>query len=202
MSLKQTNNTTVTYASKILFLGYGAKETKIISALRSRNCHVTQTKDLITTVNGYDLIISFGYKHILSEELILSTKSPFINLHISYLPWNRGAHPNFWAFYDQTPSGVTIHMIEKDLDKGNIIFQKRVNFSKEEITFSSTYSRLIFELEELFILNIDKILSADYLSSPQLPGGSYHRRSDLPKDFSGWDSNIDLEIARLHNLSK
>ena len=51
-----------------------------------------------------------------------------INLHISYLPYNKGAHPNFWSFADNTPSGVTIHEVNENLDSGNIIFQKKIEF--------------------------------------------------------------------------
>jgi hypothetical protein len=81
---------------------------------------------------NYDLIISFGYRHIISKEIIKSVNCPIINLHISYLPYNRGAHPNFWSFYDKTPSGVTIHLVNEGIDTGPIIYQRHIIFDNNE----------------------------------------------------------------------
>ena len=73
-----------------------------------------------------------------------------LNLHISYLPFNKGAHPNFWSFAENTPSGVTIHKINKKIDSGNIIYQKILDFelnkNKKKLTFKDTYSVLISEI--------------------------------------------------------
>lgn len=46
-----------------------------------------------------------------------------MNLHISYLPWNKGADPNFWSCIDGTPAGVTLHHIDAGVDTGDIIAQ-------------------------------------------------------------------------------
>lgn len=81
---------------------------------------------------------------------------PIINLHISYLPGNRGAHPNFWSFYDETPSRVSIHLIDTGIDTGPILFQKYVDFNQDEKAFSQTYKKLVIEIEKLFIENIQK----------------------------------------------
>ena len=50
-----------------------------------------------------------------------------INLHISYLPWNRGADPNLWSAVGM-PKGVTIHYINDGFDTGDILFQKAILF--------------------------------------------------------------------------
>ena len=70
----------VKVGDKVLFGKWSGTEVKINDAL------------------GYDLIISFGYKHIIKKEVISNSNIPIINLHISYLPWNKGAHLNFWSF--------------------------------------------------------------------------------------------------------
>ena len=72
------------------------------------------------------LIISFGYKRIIKKKILQKyNKIDFINLHMSYLPYNRGAYPNFWSFYKNSPKGVSIHLINKEIDKGKIIFRKK-----------------------------------------------------------------------------
>ena len=47
---------------------------------------------------------------------------------MSYLPYNRGAHPNFWSFVNNTVKGVTIHEIDQGIDTGKIILQKSIKF--------------------------------------------------------------------------
>ncbi|MCL0081308.1 hypothetical protein M1N64_03665 [Peptococcaceae bacterium] len=42
-----------------------------------------------------------------------------INLHISFLPWNRGADPNFWSFIENAPVGVSIHYLDEGIDTGD-----------------------------------------------------------------------------------
>ena len=91
---------------KILFLGYNANQTKLLDVLASNGLKVDHTAEKIKEINGYDAVISFGYRHILNHNLIRKAGCPIFNLHMSYLPYNRGAHPNFWSFYDNTPSGV------------------------------------------------------------------------------------------------
>ena len=187
---------------KVLFLGYDKSKTVIFDYLNNNECEVSHTDSIITSIKGYDLVISFGYKHIITKDVLDTHHAPIINLHISYLPWNRGAHPNFWSHFDGTPSGVSIHLIDEGVDTGPILFQKYVNFTKNEDTFSKAYYRLIREVEILFIENLELILSKKYTITPQLYLGSCHRVADLPKEFLGWDSNITSEVRRLQIFLK
>ena len=186
--------------AKILWLGYSQVQTSLINDLINNQCEVWYTEEKIQSTVGYDLVISYGYKHILKKELIESSKTPIVNLHISYLPWNRGAHPNFWSFYECTPSGVSIHLIDDGIDTGAIIYQRYVNFDKEEDTFSKTYKKLIVEIEKLFRDNIDELISKKFIATPQRRKGSYHSVANLPKEFSGWDSVIKEEVVRLDSI--
>src|SRR5690606_983365 len=70
-----------------------------------------------------DLLVSFGYRHILKDLSV-----PAVNIHISMLPWNRGADPNFWSWLDHTPKGVTVHLMDQGIDTGPIIAQREVAF--------------------------------------------------------------------------
>ncbi|MHA6129813.1 formyltransferase family protein [Pseudomonas fluorescens group sp. PF-1] len=182
---------------KILFLGYAPDQTSLISELAEANCEVWHTDKIIESTEGFELVVSYGYRHILKKYVINSSSAPIINLHISYLPWNRGAHPNFWSFFDSTPSGVSIHLIDEGVDTGPIIYQRYVNFTKNESSFSKTYKRLVSEIELLFKENIEEIISLGFTAVPQRRRGTYHRVSDLPIDFAGWDSEIQTEVVRL-----
>lgn len=182
----------------VQFLGYGKSETNLIYELEKKNCKVIVTDEKITldSVKNCDLIVSFGYKYIFKSNFIDNCNCPIINLHISYLPFNRGAHPNFWSFYDGTQAGVSIHLVDEGIDTGPIIFQKKVNFVYEK-TFNQTYQRLIKEIENLFIFNIDSILEKKWIEKKQQGKGTCHLTRDLPRNFKGWDSNIIDEIIRL-----
>jgi len=183
--------------AKILFLGYSEKDTDLIAALASHNCEVWHTDEKISSTAGFDLVVSYGYRHILRKDVIESSPAPIVNLHVSYLPWNRGAHPNFWSFFESTPSGVTIHLIDEGIDTGPILFQKEISFAPDEKTFVQTYQRLRHEVELLFKENLVAIVDRSFQVIPQPKSGSCHKVSDLPKEFSGWDVEIAPEIARL-----
>ena len=120
---------------KVLFLGYGESQTQLIQTLVKKNCLVDHTEEKVDAISGYDFVVSYGYRHILKPGVIEGLGCPIFNLHISYLPYNRGAHPNFWSFYENTPAGVTIHLIDNGVDTGPIVKQKYVIFKEDEDTF-------------------------------------------------------------------
>lgn len=185
---------------KILFLGYSEDETRLISFLTSLGHEVKCSSDRIDCLIEYDLVISFGYKYILSEQVLRTANRKPINLHISFLPFNRGMHPNFWAHYDETPSGITIHHIDEGIDTGEIIFQRQIEFYSYETTFRQTWERLKEEIEVLFMDEFDRLKKGEYQIKKQELQGSFHHKSDLPKDFLGWDCEITAEIARLKRI--
>jgi methionyl-tRNA formyltransferase len=184
----------------ILFLGYSASETRIVQKLLDLGLHVEEQSLPTEDLSGFDLVISFGFKHLLRKETILTAKRKPINLHVSFLPFNRGMHPNFWSHYEDTPSGVSIHEIDEGIDTGNLIFQKEVIFSSYEDTFYKTWNRLKLEIEDLFIENIQALLTGEYESFPQVGDGTFHRESDLPKNFKGWHVQISTEVERLRTI--
>ena len=182
---------------RILFLGYSESQTKIIDALITNNCLVDYTDDKIEPVAGYDYVISYGYRHILKQNVIDGFGCPIFNLHISYLPYNRGANPNFWSFYDNTPSGVTIHLIDGGVDTGPIVMQQYVNFSKSDDTFAKTYTVLVERIESLFLEFLPLLITDDWKARKQRGVGTHYYVRDLPLNLSGWNSNIEEELERL-----
>ena len=175
---------------KILFLGYSEEESNLIDHLKDLNFEVDNLSNKIKPdlFENYDLVISYGYRYILSKQQLEKCLQDPINLHTSYLPWNRGAHPNFWAFYDNTPHGVSIHLIDEGIDTGKILLQKLVKFNKE-ISFYDSYKQLRKEMEKLFINNsLDLVYNTVKPFETKLEG-SFHVTSQLPKDIN-WKMNI------------
>lgn len=150
-----------------------------------------------------DFIISYNYGFIITKDIIDYIDGKIYNLHISYLPWNRGASPNFWSFIDDTPKGVTIHQVDYGLDTGKILFQKKCFFDETKETFMSTYNTLQREIINLFKENWENIINQSYILKEQLGGGSYHKVNDLKEIEKKcpflWTDNIDQYKKRYNN---
>lgn len=186
---------------RILYLGYPKND--IHYFLQTKGT-VYQTQEKINfDISQFDWIISYGYSHIIKQDVIDKAKNPIINLHISYLPFNKGADPNFWSWFENTPKGVTIHQIDNGVDTGDIFIQKEINF-KENETLSSSYEILKKEIETLFIKSFDDIINGFILPKKQNGEGTSHLKKDLNKYkhlfTQGWNTPVnqikmtDLEI--------
>lgn len=189
-----------------LFLGYDNNKTKLINFLENKNIRVKKKLDqelkTIDTINT-DVIISFGYRKIISKKILSQLKRPIINLHMSLLPYNRGSHPNFWSFVENTPKGITIHEISNGIDDGDIIFQKKFKLDpclEKFSTFKKTYNYLFDALEILFMENFEKIINHTYSTKKQGKFFTFHRKSDLPKDLINWDTVINKYINKQNQL--
>lgn len=125
------------------------------------------------------LIISYNYSYIISSEIIEYMHENIINLHISYLPWNRGASPNIWSFVDDTPKGVTIHKMSPGLDEGDIIYQEEMTFDINKETFATSYAKLHEKIVELFKKHWDDIKRGNYHTYKQEGEGTKHTSRDL-----------------------
>ena len=150
--------------------------------------------------NNFDYIVSYGYRKIISEDIVKNYRNKIINLHISYLPFNRGAFPNVWSFIDNTPKGVTIHYIDENIDTGPILLQKVVHFDNiDEETFRSTYDKLSREIENLFINNWNNIKHENITPIEQiLDDGSTHTINQSLKMFEeiGLKQNWDEKVGK------
>lgn len=146
-------------------------------------------------------IVSFNYRYLIPEEILRLLPGRVINLHPSLLPYNRGAAPNFFSFLEGTPKGVTIHLVDRGLDTGDILCQREVFFDEERETFASSYERLLEEIQELFRESWEAIRSGRLESRRQEGEGSFHRMRELEAirervPFT-WDERIAAFRKRL-----
>jgi methionyl-tRNA formyltransferase len=146
-----------------------------------------------------DLVISYSYKFIIGKACIDFMNGRIVNLHISYLPYNRGTYPNIWSFIDDTPKGITIHFIDPMLDKGRIIARKRLDISEDE-TLRSSYGILHNEIQLLFKSIFPKIDEWENISFIPNEKGSYHSLKDyktVESMISSWDMKM-YDLVKLH----
>jgi len=181
---------------KILFL---SPHKHLISFLESYGDEIIQTINPLThdILEDIDFIISYGYRHIIKQYAIDKVEGNIINLHISYLPYSRGADPNLWSFLEDTPKGVTIHYLDKGIDTGKIIIQEKLEYDIEKDTLRSTYAKLSKTIEELFMKTWSDIREGKNNSIPQL---TYHKSTDKGKYkyllTDGWDTKIKDIIGK------
>ena len=142
------------------------------------------------------LIVSYNYSFLVPADIISLVEDKIVNMHISYLPWNKGSDPNFWSFIENTPKGVTIHQLSAGLDRGAILVQKELFFDEAVETFRSTYEKLNQEIVSLFQENFEKIKNRELLPAAQCGSGSYHKRSDFLCFTGGgamdWEERIEV----------
>ena len=126
-------------------------------------------------------------------------------MHISYLPFNKGYYPNLWSHLDSTPSGVSIHEIDKGIDTGKILKKKWLKI-ENDWSLLRTYCEVL-ELASNELVNVIEATMCNL-----------NRISDVKEDskssYNSWpdvDLNKQLrknnrkyfhfaDIAFLHNL--
>ena len=182
---------------QFLFLGYKKNQTSLINFLKKKKFIIKNYQKIppLKIFKQSDFILSFGFRKIITENILKKIKKPIINIHLSYLPYNRGAHPNFWSFIENTPAGVSIHKIDKGIDTGDVIFRKKIYFNvrlNKFSTFKKTYKFLFLEAEKLFKKNFNKIYNKKYKKILNNYNGTFHYKKDLPKWIKNWNINISL----------
>ena len=154
-------------------------------------------------LDDIDFIISYGYRYIIDREVIAKFPKKIINLHISYLPWNRGSDPNLWSFLEDTPKGVSIHFIDEGIDTGDLIAQQLIE-SQPNDTLRSSYNRLIESVERLFMKEWFQICSGNVHGKPPSGKGTYHSRLDIKTVehllIKGWDTPVNQLVEEFRFL--
>lgn len=183
---------------RILFLG---PVSPVMEYLIAEGHDVTQTtlpvdRDEVAS-QGFGFLISYGYQHILKKDVLdLFNPTERINLHISYLPYNRGADPNLWSWYDKTPKGVSIHIMDEGIDTGPVIHRRLVAFEDAHETLSTSYVKLHLAMVRLFKdawpMLAKRQSPVPIHFSPR--DGSYHSKSDRSRIehllTEGWDTPV------------
>ncbi|WP_369324561.1 bifunctional UDP-4-amino-4-deoxy-L-arabinose formyltransferase/UDP-glucuronic acid oxidase ArnA [Serratia marcescens] len=80
-----------------------------------------------------DVIFSFYYRHMLSDEILSLAPQGGFNLHGSLLPRYRGRAPVNWALVNgETETGATLHKMVKRPDAGDIVGQQKVTIADND----------------------------------------------------------------------
>ena len=181
---------------KILFL---SPHKHLIEFLQSNGDEVIQSIEPVidSMLEGVDFIIAYGYRRKIETYILNKFPRRAINLHIAFLPYNRGADPNLWSFLDDTPKGVAIHYLDGNIDTGDLIVREEVEFDLENDTLRTSYKRLSETIEALFYRHWPEIREGKVRALPQL---TFHRIADKDRFAHlmerGWDTPIKDIIGK------
>lgn len=142
-----------------------------------------------------DVTVMYGYGRMLRPEEYRDER--VFNLHISYLPYNRGAHPNLWSWYDNTPKGVSIHAVSGEVDAGPLMARRIVSIS-ESNTLRSSYALLQEAMGTMFF-DVWPLLREGHIQpyrSDDGPG-SYHSVRESNKLLSQLLLNYDTPVTEV-----
>jgi folate-dependent phosphoribosylglycinamide formyltransferase PurN len=103
-----------------------------------------------------------------------------LNLHPSYLPYNRGKDPYIWSIINQTPVGVTIHRMNHKIDAGEYYIRKKISLSFP-YNGQIVYEKCLKELKRVFIKKWKKIRERKIIPKKYKFKTKLNYRKDLKK---------------------
>lgn len=118
-----------------------------------------KTKDFLSSLRC-DILLSVNYLFIVESDLINFPEKYAINIHGSLLPKYRGRTPHVWAIINgEKEVGITAHLIDEDVDNGDIVKQKKIQIS------DTTTGGEIVEMYKEFYPEIVKELLNDIIEN-------------------------------------
>lgn len=188
---------------RILFLTNNDNTRGLVHWLRQKGetvlvCPDRVTLELLENVMP-DLLLSYNYRFLIKAEILEQMGGSAINLHTSYLPYNRGAYPNIWSILDGTPKGVSIHYLDTGFDTGDVIAQRHLHLP-DNLTLRESYDQLQREMQRLFMDIYPYMNQWNQLRCRQKFGGTQHTVADFRQMvqplISSWDMTGEELLMR------
>jgi phosphoribosylglycinamide formyltransferase-1 len=145
-----------------------AKELKLKTAVINAKNAQSPDKTIADFLadNNIDLVVCSGYMKLIGPETIKSVHGAILNTHPALLPkhggkgmYGRHVHQ---AVFDQkdAETGITIHLVDGEYDRGRILAQKRLPVGNGE-SVEDIESKVKTAEPDFYIETIQKILSGD-----------------------------------------
>ena len=149
-----------------------------------------------------DLFVVVAFR-MLPESLIKIPKLGSINLHASYLPNYRGAAPINWVIINgEKETGITVFFLNKNIDEGDIINQKKIKINKYEKA-GELHDRLMEEGSNLLTETIINIFKNRHRNKKQKINSNDTKAPKITKSICLLTKNEKAEkiINKIHGLS-
>ena len=166
-----------------------AKETALCHDVPVLQPKSLKDPEFAETLKGFgaDIFIVVAYGRMIPPSVFNIPRCGTINLHPSLLPLYRGAAPVQWALINgETVTGVTVQMINEELDAGDIVLSRVIDLD-ENMTAGDLYDLVLPMGAELVIEAVELLGSGrtDVLKK------QYHSRAT-------YCGKIDTETARIN----
>ena len=114
-----------------------------------------------------DIIITCAYGQIIPEVLLNYPKYGCINVHGSLLPKLRGGAPIHHAIINgDTETGITIMYMDKKMDSGDIIFQRKISIGSND-NLDLIYEKMSYLGRDLLMDTLPSIIAGTNSRIPQ-----------------------------------
>jgi hypothetical protein len=123
--------------------------------------------------------LSVHFPRILAPALVARYDGAIWNLHPGLLPWGRGMHPVFWALWEGTPAGATLHELVAEVNAGPIVEQRETPVLDGD-TGGSLSARVEDAERDLFTRWLPRLAGGERPpATPQPAGGSHHTLAEF-----------------------
>lgn len=115
----------------------------------------------LLNISGINLVCLAGYMSILSHNFLKKWKYKIINIHPSLLPKYKGLNTHKRVIQNnEVFSGCTVHYVDKDIDSGQIIDQKKVRILQSDDKL--TLQKKILKEEHKLYIKVLKQMEKNY----------------------------------------
>lgn len=140
-----------------------------------KNC-IDVKKDPLKIAESYDAIISAHCKQLFPAELV--DHSRCFNIHPGYNPETRGWFPQVWGIVRGLKVGMTVHVMDRELDHGPIIERVEVPATIWD-TSESLYARIL-EVETRWLReNLASLIESEVSTFPMEGDGMLFSKADF-----------------------
>ncbi|HDY73057.1 MAG TPA: methionyl-tRNA formyltransferase [Candidatus Jorgensenbacteria bacterium] len=140
--------------------------------------------------HNIDTAVVAAYGKIIPDNLLRLPKHGMVNIHPSLLPKYRGATPIQSVILEgDSVTGVTIIVLDKELDHGPIIAQRTVTIDGRG--YEELEQLLAEEGAELLVTTLPRYLSGDIQPKPQ-----EHADATMTKKFTAEDAYVPYDDLR------
>lgn len=142
------------------------------------------------------IFLSLEYDRIINPDKFKTDR--LYNVHFSLLPKYKGMYTSIWPILNgEKESGVTLHIIRRGIDTGEIIDQDRININYDMNSYQ-LYTQYIDLGTSLIKKNIKKLISNDFNSIPQSKADStYYSKSSI--NFNRIKLDVNATANQIHN---
>jgi hypothetical protein len=123
--------------------------------------------------------LALHFPRILAPALVDRYDGAIWSIHPGLLPWGRGTHPVFWALWEGTPAGATLHQLVAEVSAGPIVEQRETPVLDGD-TGGSLHARVEEAERDLFARWLPRLAAGERPpATPQPSGGSRHALAEF-----------------------